>query len=76
MIASVTRKQIPFGYVLADSWFSSAENMVFIKHKAKKDFILPLKSNRKVALSEAHKKQGQWTSLSSLSLDTDAVLTL
>ena len=81
MIASVTRKQIPFSYVLADSWFSSswfssAQNMVFIKHKAKKDFILSLKSNRKIALSPAHKKYGQWTSLSSLSLDTDAVLTV
>jgi hypothetical protein len=76
MIASVTRKQIPFRYVLADSWFSSSENMVFIKHKAKKDFILPLKSNRKIALSAAHKKYGQWTPLSSLNLDTDAVQTV
>jgi hypothetical protein len=76
MIGSVTRKQIPFRYVLADSWFSSAENMVFIKHKAKKDFILPLKSNRKVTLSEAHKKYGQWTTLSALSLESDAALTL
>src|SRR4028119_442724 len=76
MIASVTRKQIPFRYVLADSWFSSAENMVFIKHKAKKDFILSLKGNRKVALSPAHKKYGQWTPLSSLTLDPDAVQTV
>jgi hypothetical protein len=76
MIASVTRKQIPFRYVLADSWFSSAENMVFIKHKAKKDFILSLKGNRKVALSPAHKKYGQWTPLSSLNLDPDAVQTV
>jgi hypothetical protein len=76
MIGSVTRKQIPFGYVLADSWFSSAENMVFIKHKAKKDFVLALKSNRKVALCPAHKKYGQWTPLSSLNLDTDAVQTV
>lgn len=76
MIGAVTRKQIPFGYVLADTWFSAAENMIFIKHKARKDFILPLKRNRKVALSETHKQRGQWIPLSSLSLDTDAVLTL
>jgi hypothetical protein len=76
MIGAVTRKQIPFRYVLADSWFSSAENMVFIKHKAQKDFILALKGNRKVALCEAHKKYGRWTPLSSLTLDPDAVQTV
>jgi DDE superfamily endonuclease len=76
MIASTVHKQIPFGYVLADVWFSSTENMFFIKKKAKKDFILPLKSNRKVALSEEDKKRGQWTTLSSLCLEADATLTL
>ena len=76
MIASAVRKQIPFRYVLMDLWFSSAENMVFIKRKLKKDFLLPLKSNRRVALSEEDKKRGQWTTLSSLGFDTDAPLTL
>ncbi|CAA9271918.1 MAG: hypothetical protein AVDCRST_MAG93-2674 [uncultured Chloroflexia bacterium] len=76
MIAAVVHKQIPFGYVLADVWFSSTENMVFIKNKANKDFLLPLKGNRHVALSEQEKKRGQWASLSSLGFDTDAPLTL
>ncbi len=76
MIASVVHKQIPFRYVLADIWFCSAENMVFIKLKAKKDFLLPLKSNRRVAVSEADKKCGQWTTLSALRFDTDAPGTL
>jgi SRSO17 transposase len=76
MIASAVHKQIPFAYVLADVWFSSTENMLFIKNKAKKDFIFPLKSNRKVALWEEDKKRGQWTTLSSLCLETDAPLTL
>src|SRR4028119_2507905 len=53
MIARVKQKQIPFRYVLADVWFSSAENMVFIKQGAGKEFVLPLKSNRRVALSES-----------------------
>ena len=76
MIASAVRKQIPFRYVLMDLWFSSAENMLFIKMKLKKDFLLPLKSNRRVAVSEEDKKRGQWTALSSLGFDTDAPLTL
>ena len=76
MIAAAVHKQIPFRYVLMDLWFSSDENMTFIKNKMKKDFIVPLKSNRKVAVSQEHKQQGQWTALSSLCFDTDATLTL
>ena len=30
MMKDVTQKQIAFRYVLADSWFSSADNLVFI----------------------------------------------
>lgn len=41
-----------FKYVLADSWFSSAENFNYIAGLGQQ-FILPLKSNRKVALSAA-----------------------
>lgn len=44
-------------HVLADKWFASAENMRFIKQDCKTDFILPLKSNRKVALSLTDKDQ-------------------
>jgi hypothetical protein len=43
--------KIHFDYVLADSWFSSVENMICCKKTLKNDFIIALKSNRKVALS-------------------------
>jgi hypothetical protein len=76
MMAAVVQKQIPFGYVMADTWFSSSENMVFIKHKLGKEFIMPLKNNRRVALSFTDKKRGRWVPLSSLSLDVDVSLTL
>jgi len=76
MIAAVKQKQIPFGYVLADIWFSSAENMTYIKCKAGKDFIFPLKSNRRVALSEMDKNRGRWTSLCSLDFSTQSSWTL
>ncbi len=36
--------------MLADSWFSSAENMKFTHESVKKYFIFALKSNRYVAL--------------------------
>ena len=76
MIGAVKQKQIPFRYVLADIWFSSAENMSYIKCKAKKEFIFPLKSNRRVALCEADKKRGRWISLCSLDFSTQSSWTL
>ena len=60
---------MPFRYVLSDAWFSSTENMVFIKQQLKRDFILPLKSNRKVALSGENKKRDRYVTLSSLEPD-------
>jgi len=52
MIASVVQKQMPRRYVLADTWFSSVDNLVFIKQKVRKDFVIPLKSNRNVFVSD------------------------
>jgi hypothetical protein len=52
MLEKLVDNQIKFKHVLADTWFSSAENMIFTKEKLGKNFIMPLKSNRKVALSE------------------------
>lgn len=76
MLSTIVHQQIPFSYVLMDIWFAAADNMVHIKVKLQKDFVVPLKSNRRVALCEAAKRRGQWTSLESLRFDTDVPLTL
>lgn len=76
MIASARKKRIPFRYVLADTWFSSAENMVYIKKKARKDFIIPLKTNRNVFLTAPSAKSGKCVKLSSLDFDTNPLQTL
>lgn len=76
MIGAVKKKQIPFRYVLADLWFSSAQNMVFIKQTAKKEFVMPLKSNRRVALSQNDLRRGRWTPLSSLDFTVQVSYTL
>jgi hypothetical protein len=76
MVQGAVRKQIPFAFVVADSWFSSAENMRLIKEKARKDFLFALKNNRKVALSERDKAKGRWNKLESLDWQTHSVLTL
>jgi hypothetical protein len=55
-----------FDYVLADSWFSSVENMICCKEELKEDFIMALKSNRKVALSLEDKKNKKYISIETL----------
>jgi hypothetical protein len=71
MIASCLKKQIPFRYVLADTWFSSADNMNDIKTTANKDFIIPLKTNRNVFLAPPDAKLGKPVKLLTLDFDTN-----
>jgi hypothetical protein len=59
-------RNINFDYVLNDSWYSSAENMQYIKEELKRDFIMALKSNRKVALSREDKEQKKYIGIGSL----------
>ena len=60
--------QIKFRYVLNDSWYASADNMNFIHSDMKKEFVMPLKANRKVALSEEDLHAGRYVTVSSLDL--------
>lgn len=55
-----------FDYVVADSWYSSAENMEMIKQTLKSNFIIALKSNRLVALSQADKESNNYVNINSL----------
>src|SRR5712691_3351462 len=66
LLQRVANNQIPFRYVLSDVWYASAANMKFIRHTLKKDFIMPLKANRLVALSAGDKKQGRFVRVDSL----------
>jgi hypothetical protein len=61
--------QIPFTYVLNDIWYASADNMRFVKHTLHKEFIMPLKANRKVALSLADKLAGRYVRVDTLVLE-------
>ena len=74
LLRQAKRNQVPFQYVLNDVWYASAENMRFVKHEMEKDFIMPIKSNRKVALSLADKKQGRWVRVETLALEANTVL--
>ncbi len=65
--------QIPFKYVLNDVWYASAENMMFVKHTLHKEFIMPLKANRKVALSLTDKRHGHYARVDTLELEPNAI---
>lgn len=57
---------INFGYVLNDIWFSSSENMLYVKHDVKANFIMAVKGNRKVALSHQDKLEGKYIKIEDL----------
>jgi hypothetical protein len=76
LLEQAVQNQIPFRYVLNDVWYSAAENMLFIRHALGKDFIMPLKTNRKVALSLADKQQGRYVRVDTLELEPNVVTTI
>lgn len=73
MLQQAVDNQIPFRWVMNDVWYASAENMRFVKHTLHKDFIMPLKANRKVALSPADKQAGKYTRVDTLVWEPNAV---
>jgi len=72
MLQAICRNNIPFRYVLNDIWFAAAENMCFVKLDLKKDFIMALKSNRKVALSVDDKSKGKYQRIDQLEVPEDS----
>lgn len=76
LLRQIKQNQIPFRYVLNDVWFASADNMMFVKHELERDFVMPLKTNRKVALSLEDKKQGRYACVEALGIEPDTVLTI
>ena len=69
MLRACVQNQIPFRYVLNDIWFAAADNMKLIKRELEKDFVMPLKANRKVALSRDEQQQGRYQAVGTLGLE-------
>lgn len=67
MIEQCIRNQLKFQWVLTDSWFASSDNMLFI-HQKKKYFLMDMKSNRKVALSQKDRSAGKWINMDKLEI--------
>lgn len=68
MLEACQQNRLRYRYVLTDNWFSSKENMVFIKVDLDQDFIRSLKSNRTAALSLEDQRQGRFVRVDALSL--------
>ena len=67
MVQQGIHNQLKFKYVLADTWFGSSENMLFI-HRKKKFFIFDMKSNRQTVKTEKDRNKGQWTRIDELDI--------
>ena len=68
LLLACLHNKLRFSYVLNDVWYASSDNMMFIKHTLKKQFVMPLKQNRKVALTLEQKQNGQYQAVSQLDL--------
>jgi len=70
------QNHVKFKYVLNDVWFASAENMNFVKKELQKEFVMPIKTNRKVALSPSDKQSKRYHKVDTLSLETMKPVTI
>ena len=61
----VAQQQVAYRYLLADSWYASAENMQLVRALGH-HFIFALESSRTVALSEQARAQGQFQAVQTL----------
>ncbi len=63
MLLVCVQNKLKFRFVLFDTWFSSKENMCYIKKDLVKDFICALKSNRLVVVSEEDYQAKRFTAI-------------
>jgi hypothetical protein len=69
----VAQPQVAYRYLLADSWYASAENLNAVLALGH-DFVMALESSRTVALSEAERAQGRFHALDTLSFPDEQPL--
>ena len=76
LVRQAVKNQVKFEHVLADNWFCSKANLLFIHKELNKGFIFGIKANRLVALSKAEQKNGQYHSVKSLDFQSNQCLTV
>jgi DDE superfamily endonuclease len=76
LIELAVNNNILFEFVLADNWFGSKANMAYIHNGLQKSFIIGIKSNRTLALSEDDAQNGRYTQVKDLDLEEDIAHTV
>ena len=76
LIQQAVSNHILFDYVLADNWFGSKANMIFIHQDLKKHFIIGIKSNRCMALTKRDADSGQYQQVNSLEWSNGDAITV
>ena len=69
----VAQQQVAYRYLLADSWYASAENLNAVLDLGH-HFVVALESSRTVALSEAARAQGRFQALDALAFPDEQPL--
>jgi hypothetical protein len=68
MLKVCMKNQLKFKYVLNDLWYGSSENMMYVKTVLGKDFVMPIKTNRKIASNKKDKLNGKYVTVSGLEI--------
>ena len=76
MLETCLKNQLKFGYVLFDIWFSSKENMIFIKKMKEKDFVCGVKKNRLIAMSEEEAQSKRFMRIEDLDWTEEVLYTV
>ena len=74
LVRQAVKNRIRCHSITNDVWYSSADNMRFVKREMEKEFVMPIKANRKVALSLADKQQGRYVRVDSLVLEANTAV--
>ena len=69
----VAQQQVAYHYLLADSWYASAENLNAVLDLGH-DFVVALESSRPVAWSEADRAQGRFQAVDALAFPDEQPL--
>lgn len=76
MLDVCVKNKLKFRFVLFDIWFSSKENMGYIKETLHKDFVCALKANRLAAVSAEDYQSNRFTSIEELPWQEGSLFTV
>lgn len=76
LVQQAVTNHVLFDYVLADNWFGSKANLIFIHQSLRKLFIIGIKSNRMVALTQKDADSGQYQQVNTLEWNSGEAITV